>query len=470
MAKDDLSIDAFGASFKGFLDKVTASGPAEEPELLCRFREHFGQAPTTLPVIEEKFPWSDRPNLQIALDLYLGADGRAFDLVGITGGQAAFTGVHIADLLASHPMMQRNGAPGPGPVQYLNVALAGEQWLACVQCGVYFLRDGAERLAVLVGGGREMGFAGREVRVEVMAAERERGERFLAAIRTLMRQKNVYRGQVISLSMSPDRTIAVSFHALPQVARDAIILPAGVLERVERSTIRFAGHRDKLRAAGRHLKRGILLHGPPGTGKTLTAMHLASRMPDRTVLILTGRGQGLLEASCSMARWLAPSTVILEDVDLVAEDRTRRGADCNLPLLFEVMNEMDGLGDDADVLFLLTTNRPDILEPALASRPGRVDQAIEIPLPDEVCRRRLLEFYGQGLRMQLADIEAVVNRTQGVSAAFVRELLRKAALFAADEPGDIAVTDRHIEEAMRELVIDGGQLTRSLLGANKPQA
>src|SRR5262245_30382204 len=150
MSRDDLSIDAFGASFKGFLDKVTASSPAEEPELLRRFREHFAQAPTTLPVIEEKFPWSDRPNLQIALDLYLGAAGRSFDLVGVTGGQSAFMGVHIADLITSGPAIQHGGAPGPGPVQYLNVTLSGDQTLACVQCGVYFVRDAAQQLAVLV--------------------------------------------------------------------------------------------------------------------------------------------------------------------------------------------------------------------------------------------------------------------------------------------------------------------------------
>src|SRR5690606_20286848 len=251
MAKDELSIDAFGASFKGFLDKVAASSPAEEPELARRFREHFGQAPTDLPVIEEQLPWSDRPNLQIALDLFLGAPGRSFELVGVTGGQAAYVGVHIADLLSPNPMQQRGG-PGPGPVQYLNVALAGDRTLACMQSGVYFVHDGAEKLAVLVGGGREMGFAGREVRIEVMARDRGGGERFLAAIRTLLRQNNVYRGQVISLSMSPDHTIAVDFHTLPQVERDAIILPTGILERVERSTVRFAEHRDKLRAAGRH--------------------------------------------------------------------------------------------------------------------------------------------------------------------------------------------------------------------------
>src|SRR6185503_1688261 len=95
----------------------------------------------------------------------------------------------------------------------------------------------------------------------------------------------------------------------------------------------------------------------------------------------------------------------------------------------------EGRGEESHVHFGKTTNRPDILEPALASRPGRIDQAIEIPLPDEDCRRRLLELYSRGMTVQLDDAQKIVQRTQGVSAAFIRELLRKAALFAADENG-----------------------------------
>jgi ATP-dependent 26S proteasome regulatory subunit len=62
------------------------------------------------------------------------------------------------------------------------------------------------------------------------------------------------------------------------------------------------------------------------------------------------------------------------------------------PLLFELLNEMDGLAEDMDVLFLLTTNRTDVLEPALAARPGRIDQSVELPLPDATDRRRLIEL------------------------------------------------------------------------------
>src|SRR5262245_26336407 len=128
---------------------------------------------------------------------------------------------------------------------------------------------------------------------------------------------------------------------------------------------------------------------------------------------------------------------------------------------------MDGLAADADVIFLLTTNRPELLDPALASRPGRVDQAIEIPLPDADCRRRLLELYAEGLSLDGADVDRIVERTRGVSAAFIRELLRKAALVSAVEGGDgaIVVSDRHLDEALHDLVVEGGELTKTLLGA-----
>src|SRR5262249_45606383 len=162
-------------------------------------------------------------------------------------------------------------------------------------------------------------------------------------------------------------------------------------------------------------KRGILLHGPPGTGKTLTAMYLASQMPDRTILLLTGPALGAVESSCGMARALQPSMVVLEDVDLVAEARARPGVGSN-PLPMELLNQMDGLADDADVIFLLTTNRPDLIEPALASRPGRIDQAIKIPLPAAGCRRRLFELYGRGLELRVVDWDRFVQKTEGASA------------------------------------------------------
>jgi hypothetical protein len=355
------------------------------------------------------------------------------------------------------------GAPDEGPVLYANVTFGGDRGLACVQRGLFQVRDGDRRLAVYVREEDKIGSRENYV-VEVMAADLAAAEQCLRELREAMRARDVYRGHVVSVRQEAYGELRVRFHRLPAVDRDSIILPEGLLERVERQTVGFGRHSRRLLEAGRHLKRGLLLQGSPGTGKTLTVMYLAAAMRDRTVLLLTGRNLGLVSRTCAMARALQPAVVVLEDVDLVAEERTRGGAGCATPLLFELLNEMDGLSDDVDVIFLLTTNRPDLLEPALAARPGRVDQAVEIPLPDPACRKRLFDLYGRGLTLKVSDPSRLVARTEGASAAFIRELLRRAALFAVADEGEIVVGDDHTDEAMHDLVVRGGELTRSLLG------
>src|SRR5262249_56348441 len=115
-----------------------------------------------------------------------------------------------------------------------------------------------------------------------------------------------------------------------------------------------------------------------GTGKKLMLRYLAGRCPDHTVILLTGRQMNMVRESCQVARLLAPSLVILEDVDLIGQDRAENRSPM---LLQDLMDEMDGLGPKADVGFLLTTNRPEVLEPALSARPGPIDQPIAFPLP-----------------------------------------------------------------------------------------
>src|SRR5438270_9485087 len=135
-------------------------------------------------------------------------------------------------------------------------------------------------------------------------------------------------------------------------------------------------------------------------------------MPGRTTILLTGVAEVALGRAVAIARNLQPAMVVLEDVDLVAMERTLPGLGTN-PLLFQLLNEMDGLASDADIIFVLTTNRVDLLEPALASRPGRIDQAVEIKLPDVDGRRRLLQVYLRGVPNDVSDLERVAGRTDG---------------------------------------------------------
>jgi cell division protease FtsH len=438
------------------MDKPTA----DEPSLLRRLREHFGRDPATLPVVEQHFDFYERPNLHLAIEEILRPPDYSADLRGIVALEEYRT--------ASLARLSRQGSAShfdEGPVEYADVALAGDLRVSCVKHGMYLVREKDEPLAVLVFEEHYSRAPG--IKVEVMAAERDRAERFLRLLTRHVRHGRAFRGHVLSLQGDCHTGIGVQYHHLPHIGREDLILPDAILRRIERHTLSFSRHAERLRAAQRHLKRGILLNGLPGTGKTLTAMYLVSQMPGRSVLLITGEGMGLIEAACKLARLLAPATVVLEDVDLIGTEREFQTVGANA-LLFELLNQMDGLADDVDILFLLTTNRPDILEPALASRPGRIDQAIEIPLPDADCRRRLLALYGRGLRVELIDPESLIARTAGVSGAFIRELLRKAAVFAAEEQrdGPLVVRDAHIDEALTELLVAGGALTQSLLGAS----
>ncbi len=452
------SIKDFGASFKGFLDQVVSQTPVEGPFFSKTLREHFAADPATLPTLVESFAVADHGNVQIGLDSLISSDSRSFELMGLLSEQPTYGGMNFAQLIGRG--LGPNGGVKRGPVGYANLRIGEDEVVACVQRGLYLVH-GTVPLAILVRGPDEFGMR-HAVSVDVMAREKSEAEAFLSDLRKMMRSRNIYRGRIVSLSYD-DRSLRVEFHRLRRVERDGIILPKGLLERIERHTIGFANASRKLRAASRHLKRGLLLHGAPGTGKTLTAMYIAGQSPDRTVILLTGRSLGLIEQSCAMARALAPATIIIEDVDLIAEERTHTGA-CTV-ILFELLNQMDGLADDADILFVLTTNRPDLLEPALASRPGRIDQAIEVPRPDEESRRRLFALYANGLKMNVHDLAVFVRRTEGASAAFIRELLRRAALIAADESDPISVEDRHLDEALHELLVTGDELTKSLLGA-----
>ena len=137
-----------------------------------------------------------------------------------------------------------------------------------------------------------------------------------------------------------------------------------------------------------------------------------------------------------LTRFLQPAMMVIEDVDLIARERGHMHGPGEEVLLNKLLNEMDGLREEADVFFILTTNRPDQLEPALAARPGRIDQAIEFPLPNEEGRTKLVRLYSRGLTVPDTVVDAIVRRTKGASPAFIKELMRRAAQFQIERAVD----------------------------------
>ena len=448
-------------SIKRLTEWAEQQAPKPESAVRSRLRAHFGGDPSELPIVSRPLSAWDRPNFQVAIDAW-GA-GREIDVVGLPVIEGYRAG--LAELVRTSewgPDLE------PGAVEYVTIPLGEHESSTCVESGLWLVRDDEGPLVLMLksldrGMGESLG-------LEVMAADSERAARVLADLVGLMRERNVYRGRVLELRprhFHHDEGAPLTVRTLPRIARDRIVLPPGVLERVERQAFGIGAHAERLRASGRHLRRGLLLYGAPGTGKTLTAMYLASEMPGRTAVLLTGQSLGAVGASIDLATALQPAMVVLEDVDLVAMDRSHEPTNA---ILFELLNAMDGLDEDHDVIFVLTTNRADLLEPALAARPGRIDQAVELPLPDAEGRRRLLRLYGEGLQLALASDEALIASLEGVSPAFIRELLRRAALLAAEESeGALAVTADHLERALEELRHASDDLTNVLLGARPPE-
>jgi cell division protease FtsH len=422
-------------------------------------REHLGGEVGELPVYGERLAYFELANVQLALDAALARPGFGSTVIGVAGQGRRFSDVSLSDLLSTRHLYV--GAP-----EYMNAAVGPRRTLPCLAWGVLLVTSPDGPLCVFVRRGEENAMSP-GIQVQAVGHDSDAVQRFLADFRALMDEHDVFRGQMVTLEADRRGNQRVVFLERPQMTERELILADGVLEQIERHVVGPSRHRDALLAGGRHLSRGLLLWGPPGTGKTHTVRYLAGRLTDATIIVLSGPSLGLVGAFGNLARRLAPSVVVLEDVDLVAQERTFGPHGGSNPALFELMNEMSGLDADADIAFVLTTNRPDALEPALAARPGRVDLAVEIPLPDEDARRRLLELYGEGLALDGVDLDSVVERTSGMTASFFKELLRKAALQALED-GRESVRSSDVDAALDELLADTSALTRVLLGSEAP--
>lgn len=391
-------------------------------------RGHLGPDAAGLSVVEDSWPSYEHLNVQTALDVWLARPGVEHDLVGVIGFQHRQFG--LAELLAGDGGQDPYG-PRRGNVARVNVATGPDgRVLACMQCAVYLVTDGPHRVALLL---READPSSGQplVTVQVVSSDPDHAGAVTKRLRELAVSHNVFRGQVLSFGsevFGHGQTL-LQFHRRAELTGAGLVLPVETLAAVRRQVVEVARHKQQLLAAGQHLKRGLLLYGPPGVGKTHTVRHLTSSLTDTTVIQLTGNALHLVAEACSVARALQPSMVVIEDVDLIAEDRGMHPG--QHPLLFQTLNEMDGLAEDADVVFVLTTNRADLLEPALAARPGRIDQAVELTLPDAAARGQLFELYRGDLTVDESRLDDLLERTGGVTASFLKELLRRAAVLSA---------------------------------------
>jgi hypothetical protein len=461
----------------------TLNEDAGPSALALRVTEHLGCELTAVVSVAERFQIWEHANIQRGVDAYLAARSEGAEWFGMPGaGQRPHE--NMLSLISSPSpfgfrmarswrsvtgKVATSGGAETGAASYGTAAIGPEENTEVVTFGLVASRapekgDGEVGGAPVVLGIRDESQFGPPLCIlEVLAAERAAATAARDEIDRLMRIHDVFRGQVLSFTESEHHgNELVSFLPRPAVTAQEVVLPDGLLENIERHIIEIGDYSRELLGAGQHLKRGLLLHGPPGTGKTHTVRYLTGRLADTTVILLTGASIRFIDQAAALARRLQPSMVVLEDVDLVATDRDY--SPHGNPLLFSLLDAMDGVGADADVTFVLTTNRADILETALADRPGRIDLAMEIPRPDARCRERLLQVYARGLTVD-ADLDPVVAGTEGVTASFIKEMIRRTVLVslrAGERPP--VLRDAHFSEVLAEMNSEHHALTRTLLG------
>ncbi|MBI2373784.1 MAG: ATP-binding protein [Deltaproteobacteria bacterium] len=306
------------------------------------------------------------------------------------------------------------------------------------------------------------------VLVSIAVKEKEIADRFFRNLEAKRRTHSVFRGKVIDPVVDTGGVRTIGFRAIRPVPRESLVLPDRVRTLLESSVLKFYAHRATLDRLGVEKKRGILFHGPPGTGKTSVCLWLAQELRSFTICFVSGQRLLYPRELAKMARYLQPTMIVFEDIDLIAEQRDTNGL---ATVLGELMNQIDGCEPEEEVLFVMNTNSLDRLESAVRNRPGRVDQIIEIPTPGTDERARLVKLFSAGVGLDVKDWDRLMELTKGMTPAMIKEVVKRAivgCVASLESPEDGIEPMVNLTDGDLALAIEQVKLLRSALPSPSP--
>ena len=232
----------------------------------------------------------------------------------------------------------------------------------------------------------------------------------------------------------------------------------------------FLASPDKFHKVGARIPRGVLLYGPPGTGNTLLAKAVAgeAKAPFFSISgsefmeLYVGVGASRVRELFERAKKNAPAIIFVDEIDAVGRHRGSGiggGNDEREQTLNQLLVEMDGFDERANIILIAATNRPDILDPALL-RPGRFDRQIAVEAPDLKGREAILKVHAQGKPLtQQVDLRQIAKRTPGFTGADLANVLNEAALLTARSNMQF-IDERAIDEAIDRVIAGPQKRTR----------
>jgi AAA+ superfamily predicted ATPase len=335
-------------------------------------------------------------------------------------------------------------------LKYIEVDIGEEKPIRCLDNVLYLWREGSVPMALLLIRDASQPMMHVEIAVPTRYQSGPEIEQIMKRLEEACKNCETYRHKIVSLQVLMYEEMKINVHRLRDVSREELILPEKTIDLLERNLLKFAERRQQLKLRGLPTKKGLLFYGPPGTGKTHTLHYIIRQLKNEyTTFLITGEQIENLGMYCQLARLVEPAIIVLEDVDIIARERGQ----VSESMLNKLLNEMDGLKEESDLIFLLTTNRPNDLEDAIRNRPGRIDQAIEFPKPDKSGRTKLAQLYSCGFELPPTEAEAIADRTDGASAAFIKELLRRSAQFLLErDEQSTKFETADWENALREML------------------
>jgi len=297
---------------------------------------------------------------------------------------------------------------------------------------------------------------------------------FGAVLLFMMRQAQGSSSQTFSFGKSKARLFNTDS---PEVSFADV---QGVDEAKEelQEVVEFLKTPERFLALGAKIPKGVLLMGPPGVGKTLLARAVAgeagvpffSISGSEFVEMFVGVGASRVRDLFDQAKRNAPCIVFVDEIDAVGRHRGAGlggGHDEREQTLNQILVEMDGFDTNTNVIVLASTNRPDILDPALL-RPGRFDRRVTLDSPDVKGREEILNVHSKGKPLaEDVNMEAIAKQTAGFSGADLMNLVNEGAILAARRNKN-TITYEELAESI-DRVIAGPEKKNKVISAREKE-